>query len=309
MRKTINYVMTLLIVVFTMIMLTSYSGGKNEAKKELTFNDGSAKFVYDKDAWKEFESTAGPVIQNKSEKKAVLIGAGRIPSTNSYDKYVQDFKVFMKENSIDGDCIEGSLNGYPLLTYTEKKGNVDITFTVLIVKDGAGYYEVTFICVSDLYETYKDAAFEVMKTFEIVAPSKDQIIVDPELSEAIKTMDKMAGYDDEAVKKNLSVDGKELVGVWKYEKNAKYRRTYNSDGTFKENLNEDNTYYVEGTWEYDSNTRVITHEITRVMQDGKDMSGIIKNGIFRYVIKNFDGKRMYGVSLESLKLRTFIKEE
>lgn len=304
MKRKMVYIM---ISVLAMIMISSCSNAQPEVVKDLNFNNNSAKFVYDSNVWQEFDSTGGTVVKIKSEKKAVAIGAERIPSTDNESEYVEKFKAVMEKLSLDGTCKVDKLNNFPLLTYTEKKDNSDITFSVLVFKDGEGYYEVNFICVSDLYDKYKDEAFEVMKTFKIVNPTKDNVIVDPKLSEGIETLDVMAGYDEAAVKKNISPDGSELIGVWKYENNTKYGRTYEADGTFKENYNVDNTSYLEGTWKYDSNTSIITHKATKLMENEKDITSKMNNKTLQFQIKNFDGKKMYGISLESTKLRTLIR--
>ncbi|MGV8981658.1 DUF3994 domain-containing protein [Clostridium sp.] len=80
------------------------------------------------------------------------------------------------------------------------------------------------------------------------------------------------------------------------------------EGTFKENYNVDNTSYLEGTWKYDSNTSIITHKATKLIENGKDITGKMNNKTLQFQIKNFDGKKMYGISLESTKLRTLIKD-
>ena len=305
-RKTSG--MICLVAVLTMIILTSCSNRQTGAVKELVFKNNAAKIVYETKTWNEFDNNGEAAIENKSEKKIVAINIGRIPSTDNQSQYVENFKEFMKNKSINGTCTVGTLNEHPLLTYTENKGNFDITFSVLVVKDGEGYYEVNFACASELYAEYKDAAFEVMKTFKIVNPSKEKVIVDSNLYEGMKDLDLMAGYDKEAVEKNISTDGSELIGVWKYEKDTKCGRTYRSNGTFKENFSEDNTNYIEGIWKYDSKTRIITHNATHMVENGKDVIGKKKNKTLQFEIKNFDGKRMYGISLEATQLRTLIKE-
>ncbi|MGV8981657.1 hypothetical protein [Clostridium sp.] len=155
-----------------MIMLSSCSNVKPTVVKELNFNNNAAKFVYDSNVWQEFESTGGTVVQNKYEKKAVAIGAARIPSKDNENDYVEKFKVDMEKLSKDGTCTVDKLNNLSLLTCSQETDDSNIAFSVLVVKDGAGYYEVNFICSTDLYDEYKDAAFEVMKTFKFLIRQK-----------------------------------------------------------------------------------------------------------------------------------------
>ncbi len=327
MKQKTNQFIPLIIVIVIILLTTSCSKSENSTSlvdkleepitvtnkaevpitEELTFNDESAQITYDSNLWREIEISAGTSIQIKSEKKAVTIGAARFVSADDQIQYVENFKTFMQERSVDGVVEEDTLNGNPLLTYTENKGNFNITFSVLIVKDGDGYYEVTFACFSDLYEKYKLDASQVMETFQILKPNSEAVIIDNELAKSMNDIDKIAGYDEEAVKKNLSTDGVELLGTWEYENRNELSRSYNSDGTFSENLNEDNSSFIEGTWIYDSKTRIITHTVTRFILKGEDITNKMKRNILQVEVKNFDGNKMLTMSLESLDLNSFVK--
>lgn len=170
-----KFIKTLIFIVLALlvVIVSSCNGRKSSEHNVLTFNNNSSQITYNPDIWKEFESTAGPMIQASTANKAVAIGAARLASTKEESQYIEDFKAFMQNNSVDGNVIEETLNNYSVLTYTQSHGDFDITYSVMVVKDGSGYYEVTLACYKDLYEDYRDLAFEVMKTFNIVTPTTD----------------------------------------------------------------------------------------------------------------------------------------
>lgn len=212
MKKTLKWLCIGTAIFILIILLFRHA---EPASKELFMNNKSAVIRYEKKKWKETSSNNIPIIHIRSEKKAVFIGGGRFRSLLNTNDYVKNFKEVMKGRSINATCEEGVINGFPLLTFTENKGNYNITYSVLVAKDGPGFYEITFACVSDLCEKYKNDAYDVLKTFSILLPSKEDIIYDPELSKGMAELDSLAGINKEAVRAKITVGkGNELVGEW-----------------------------------------------------------------------------------------------
>ena len=277
--------------------------------QELSINNNSAKIKYSTNLWKEADISNGTMIQVKSERKIVAIGAERMVSTETQDKYISNFKKFMENKSSDGKVEEGTLNNYPLLSYTQHNVNADIIFTVLVVKDGPGYYEVTFACFKDLYLKYKDEAFTVMKSFQVVTPSLDQVEMNDELLKGMKTLDKLAGIDKDSVEQNISESGKELVGEWgskDNDGNIHIVLVINADGSYKRyKTYGDEKNVISGTWKYSG--RVLTLDNKKAIIDGVDnMVGIIP--IIEQEILNFKENEMFVRNLTTLTEVTYYRK-
>lgn len=181
MRKTIKSIPVIALIVLLTVMSNSCSTSRMASLlnidtgelKELTFNDGRAKIQYDPSLWRETklkmkEGTYSPAIHVKSEDKSILISAAKVNTTKSEPDYVIEFKNFMQNNSVDGKIEEDKLNNHTLLSFAKNEGSIEISYSVLVVKDGNGYYEVTFACPRDLYSKYKDEAHAIMGTFKVV---------------------------------------------------------------------------------------------------------------------------------------------
>jgi len=282
---------------------------KAETKKaEFYINGYAAKVEYDSRMWRVVEGPYFTLLQIKNESKIAAVSGIRFVSNLGLEDYVAAFSEQLLMESIDGKVLKSTVNGYPSLTISKINHNQVTTFTMMIVKDGPGYYVLTFGCVKELYPKYINEALKVFRTFQILEPSTEQIIDDPEILELLKSLDESAGYDDEAVIQNLSSDGSELIGYWRHHKNPQFARLYTEDGRFIENLNEDGSDYAGGYWRYDPDRRVIIYFYVTVIKDGQEVVDQLKYKTLNFAVRNFDKKMMYGYYIENLTVERLVKD-
>ncbi|OCA84124.1 hypothetical protein A8F94_15490 [Bacillus sp. FJAT-27225] len=91
-------------------------------------------------------------------------------------------------------------------------------------------------------------------------------------TEDLKDLDKSAGIDRDAVRKNISEDGKELVGKWGF-KDSKPSIVLYEDGRYEGYGNDtypskDNAFI--GKWEWDYARKVIVFTNEKLFKDGKE---------------------------------------
>lgn len=295
-------------IFIILLMWIVLLAGCGAVEKEFTFNEQSAGVTYYSDLWKEIEGTGGPMLHYKHVDKVLAITGRRVSSIDTEENYVGTVKSVMEQYSVDGTCLEETFEGNPMLTFTKSEGDNDFVFSVIFVQDGAGFYEVTFMCFADYYEDYKEDAFDIMSTFKIIKPSDDVVVYDSELYEGIKELDKMAGHDKDAVIENLSSDGIELVGIWGTESDSNFKFEYFEDGTFSEKLNEEEiSIIIKGTWSYDSNTQIINHTPTSYVRNDEELINEESFKELNFEVMNFQEKEMQVYILESGKLMTVIK--
>jgi len=278
---------------------------KAETKKaDFYINGYAAKIEYDSRKWEVVEGPYFKLLQIKNESRIAAVSGIRFVSNLDLEDYVAAYSEQLKIESINGKVLKYTLNGY-----ISKINNRQVTtFTMMIVKDGPGYYVLTFGCVQELYPKYINEALKVFQTFQILEPSTEEIIDDPEILELLKWLDESAGYDDEAVAQNLSPDGSELIGLWRYQKNPQFARLYAEDGTFIENLNEDGSDYAAGYWKYDPGRRVIIHFYVTAIKDGEEVIDQLPYKTLNLAIRNFDKKTLYGYFIENLTIQRLVKD-
>ncbi|MFJ5760563.1 DUF3994 domain-containing protein [Neobacillus sp. NPDC093182] len=91
-------------------------------------------------------------------------------------------------------------------------------------------------------------------------------------TEDLKNLDKSAGIDRDAVRKNISEDGKELVGKWGFKDSMPSIVMYR-DGKYEGYGNDsypskDNAFI--GKWEWDDKCKVTVFTNEKLFKDGKE---------------------------------------
>lgn len=143
-----------------------------KALKEILYENADAKMQYDSNKWEGLETSTGIKLRMKYEKKGALIGVRRVASKSELKEYVYSEKKYIEIISVDGKVEEEEFNKLPMLTYMLEKGEFDTIVTMIIVKDGEGFYELTFECEKSIYPKCINDALIVMSTFQIINSSK-----------------------------------------------------------------------------------------------------------------------------------------
>jgi hypothetical protein len=143
-----------------------------KALKEILYENADAKMQYDSNKWEGLETSTGIKLRIKYEKKGALIGVRRVASKSELKEYVYSEKKYIEVISVDGKVKEEEFNKLPILTYMLEKGEFDTIVTMIIIKDGEGFYELTFECEKSIYQKCINDALIVMSTFQIINSSK-----------------------------------------------------------------------------------------------------------------------------------------
>ncbi|NMD72671.1 DUF3994 domain-containing protein [Bacillus sp. DNRA2] len=125
-------------------------------------------------------------------------------------------------------------------------------------------------------------------------------------AEDLKNLDKAAGIDRDAVKRNISDDGQELIGKWGFEGSTP-SIVLNADGTYEGYKDgtypsRDNAYF--GTWKYDKETQVIHFTNDQSFLGGKETES---RPTMDMNVQNFQDGKMYLMDIESFAEFHFVK--
>lgn len=130
----------------------------------------------------------------------------------------------------------------------------------------------------------------------------------------LKELDKKAGINTDAVEKNLSKDGKELVGTWGFDNPEGFivSLVLNDNGTFeswgKGDYPSKDKRYMEGKWEYNADSYTFTLHVEKNLQDGKPLEGREQMDV-HYSVQDFDGKNVQLFGKETFSTIRYVKQK
>ncbi|RHW41980.1 DUF3994 domain-containing protein [Neobacillus notoginsengisoli] len=118
-------------------------------------------------------------------------------------------------------------------------------------------------------------------------------------TEDLKDLDKTAGIDRDAVRKNISEDGHELIGKWGF-KNAKPSIVLYEDGRYEGYANDtypskDNAFI--GKWEWDHSRKIIVFTNEKLFDNGKETK--MNRPQMTLEVLNFGGGELYMRDIET----------
>jgi len=119
-------------------------------------------------------------------------------------------------------------------------------------------------------------------------------------TEDLKSLDQSAGIDRDAVRNNISDDGKELVGKWGF-KDSKPSIVMYEDGKYEGYGNDaypsmDNAFI--GKWEWDDQRKVIVFTNEKKFEDGKESK--INRTTMTMEVLNFGDDQLFMRDIETL---------
>lgn len=119
-------------------------------------------------------------------------------------------------------------------------------------------------------------------------------------TEDLKDLDKAAGIDRDAVRKNISEDGHELVGKWGPEDGEPSIVLY-EDGRYEGYGNDtypskDNAFI--GTWKWDNNRKVVEFTNEKLFKNGKETK--MNRPTMTLEVLNFSDGKLYMRDIETL---------
>jgi hypothetical protein len=119
-------------------------------------------------------------------------------------------------------------------------------------------------------------------------------------TEDLKNLDKSAGIDRDAVRKNISEDGKELVGKWGF-KDSKPSIVMYEDGKYEGYGNDaypskDNAFI--GKWEWDDKRKLIVFTNEKLFKDGKETE--MNRPTMTMEVLNFGDGQLFMRDIETL---------
>ncbi|SFJ51024.1 MULTISPECIES: DUF3994 domain-containing protein [unclassified Bacillus (in: firmicutes)] len=128
----------------------------------------------------------------------------------------------------------------------------------------------------------------------------------------LNDLDKAAGIDLTTVRKNLSKDGKELVGTWGFEKdgNLTVSLILKEDGTFEcyvKGTYPNKTDYFKGTWDYNINGYKLALHIKEAYEGGQLLEDARKE--IPYTIRYFDKDKVQLFDTESFQTIRYFKQK
>ncbi len=126
-------------------------------------------------------------------------------------------------------------------------------------------------------------------------------------SEDLKNLDKSAGIDRDAVRKNISENGHELVGKWGF-KGAKPSIVLYDDGRYEgygkdAYPSKDNAFI--GKWEWDNNRKVIVFTNEKLFKDGKETK--MNRPTMTMEVLNFSDGQLFLRDVEALNEYRYVK--
>ncbi|MCX2826080.1 DUF3994 domain-containing protein [Bacillus pseudomycoides] len=127
----------------------------------------------------------------------------------------------------------------------------------------------------------------------------------------LKDLDRKAGIDIDAVKKNTTKEGKEFEGSWGFEKDGKFIPTFifkgNTFETYARAEYPSKKNYVTGTWVYRKDSSELMLTIKQAYAEGKPIDS--ERHIIALKVQNFGDNKMQLFDGENFQIYRFVKQK